>query len=258
MSGRRGRNPGSFVDVISPSAGVFVTRDFGGGGPVSSGDVTLSLPAGGAGQMLVAIIGFRGSPAFTMPSGWSVARQVTDASTANSGPTSFLFAYKVRGASEPTPTFTRLGGSQTNGNLIGYTPSRGSLAFDAVSGTTGNTASPLTLPSLAVASPPSLIVAAFTHGSFWNFPQAGFVAANMTAAAASGVFVASPTGVVSGTEWGNAAIAARSFGGVSVGTQVVDVWRAPAGSMDSTTGAMTSPFPGGNYNGAAVSFRWTP
>ena len=250
-------NPGIVAGPRLNATPIVITRDFGGAGPVSSGDVTMSLPAGGAGQMLVAVIGFRGSPAFTMPSGWSVARQVTDASTANSGPTSFLFAYKLRGASEPTPTFSRIGGSQTNGNLIGYTPSRGSLNFDAVSGTVGNTASPLTLPSFTVGFP-SLIVAAFTHGSFWSFPQAGFIAANMTATAASGTFVPSPTGIVSGAEWGNAAIAARSFGGVNVGTQIVDVWDAPAGSLDSTTGTMSSPFPGGNYNGAAVSFRWSP
>lgn len=225
--------------------------DPGSGGGANSGGVTIGLPPGAVGQMMVAIIGFRGAPSFAMPSGWTVARQVTDASTAGSGPTSFLFAYKVRDSGDLfSAGFSRTGGSVAQGWIIGYTPSSGTLAFDQVSGTTGNTASPATLPSFTPTGTRNLIVAAVTHGSFWSSPQAGFVAASLPAAASSGTLSGAP----SSTQWQNVAFAARGFGGANVGTQIVDLWDVP----NVATGALNMPFPVGNYNGAAVSFRWTP
>jgi hypothetical protein len=239
-----------------PTVAISVTRsvdDPGSGGGANSGSVTIGLPPGSPGQMMVAIIGFRGSPAFTMPSGWTAARQVTNASTANSGPVSFLFAYKVRTPSDGfNAGFARTGGSVAQGWIIGYTPSSGSLSFGAVSGTAGNTASPATLPSFTPPGARNLIVAAVTHGSFWSTPQAGFAAASLPATASPGTLFSGPT--VSATEWTNVAFAARGFGGANVGTQIVDLWDVP----NVATGALTMPFPVGNYDGAAVSFTWSP
>jgi hypothetical protein len=254
-----------FVAAISSAAAVdnfgvptipsvIVTRsvdDPGSGGGSNSGSVTIGLPAGAPGQMMVAIIGFRGAPAFTMPSGWTAARQVTNASTANSGPVSFLFAYKVRDLSDSfTAGFARTGGSVAQGWIIGYTPSFGSLSFGAVSGTAGNTASPATLPSFTPPGTRNLIVTAVTHGSFWSGVQAGFSAASLPATATPGTLSPAP----SSTQWQNIAFAARGFGGANVGTQIVELWDVP----NVATGALNMPFPVGNYDGAAVSFTWSP
>lgn len=247
-----GASPGV---VAGPRGGpVTITREFGGSDSQNTGGLTLSLPLGAAGQMLVAIIGSRAAAGFTLPSGWTAARQITNASTAAAGPVSFLYAYKVRGASEPTPTFNRTGGSVAAGWCIGYTPSAGSLAFDAVSGITGGATSTITIPTFSPTGARNLIVAACTTGSFWNTPPVGFAAASLAASASSGTLVAFPTGTVSSAEWGNVSFTARTFGAASVGTQTLDLWDAPAGA----TGQMSVGAPFGAYEAAAVSFGWTP
>lgn len=249
--------PGASPGVVAGPRGVPLTiaREFGGAGDSqNSGSLTLPLPTGAAGQMLVAIIGSRGAAGFSLPSGWTAARQITNASTATAGPTSFLYAYKVRGVSEATPTFTRTGGSVAAGWCLGYTPSRGTLAYDAVSGITGGATSTITIPTFSPAGTRNLVVAAATTGSFWNLAQSGFAAASLPASASSGTLVAFPTGTVSRTEWGNVFTASRTFGAASVGTQAFDLWDVPA----AATGAMSVGAPFGAYEAAAVSFGWTP
>jgi hypothetical protein len=255
MSGRRGRNPLPFV--VNParfSSSLTLTREFGGADSRNSGNITLTLPVGAAGQMLVAIIGSRAAAGFSLPSGWTAARQITNANTTGGGPVSFLYAYKVRAPGEPTPTFSRTGGSVASGWLLGYTPSAGALAFGSVSGITGGATSTITIPTFSPAAARNLIVAACTTGTFWDFPQSGFSAASLAASAASGTLVAFPSGTVSSAEWGNVAWTARTFGAASVGTQIFDLWDAPAGA----TGQMSVSAPFGAYEAAAVSFTWSP
>jgi hypothetical protein len=234
-----------------------ITRDFAASGGVASvdtGSCFFTLPPGAEGQMLVAIIGHRGAAAFTLPPGWTAARQIVNASTVAGGPVSYLYAYKVRGPSESNPTFSRTGGSVAAGWVVGYTPSRGALAFGAVSGITGGATSTITIPTFSPAGARNLIIAAGTTGSFWAGAQAGFSAAGLPASPAIGTYVAFPTGTVSSTEWGNVANATRTFGAASVGTQIYDLWDVPAGA----TGQMSVSAPFGAYEAAAVSFAWSP
>jgi hypothetical protein len=249
-----GASPGV---VAGPRALLTITRAFADPGwflSADSGGGTFTLPPGAAGQMLVAIIAHRGAAAFSLPSGWTAARQVTNASTVAGGPVSFLYAYKVRGVSEPNPTFSRTGGSVAVGVLLGYAPSAGSVAYDAVSGITGGATSTITIPTFSPAGTRNLIIAAAATGSFWSPQQAGFAAASLPASASSGTLVAFPIGIVSRTEWGNVGWIGRTFGAADIGLQIFDLWDVPPGA----TGQMSVSAPFGSYEAAAVSFGWTP
>lgn len=105
---------------------------------VGSGNVTLTEPAGVvAGDLLVAMIGYRDSVPFTLPAGWGlVATQQSSGDLfTTDGIGSAVMAYIVRGSAPPPLTFTRGGGNIAIGALGAY---RGNHAspYDAGSANT--------------------------------------------------------------------------------------------------------------------------
>lgn len=118
-------------------------------GAIGSGNVTLTEPAGAAaGDLLVAMIGYRDSAPFTLPSGWALvaAQQSSGDLNTTDGVGSAVMAYIVRGASAPDLTFTRSGGNIAIGALGAYrgnhaspydTGSANTLAVSSFTATTG-------------------------------------------------------------------------------------------------------------------------
>lgn len=86
--------------IVAPNAGVIagprglfeLVRTFSTGYGGAGGNVAMDLPAGDVGQMMVAQIGYRDSPQFSMPSGWTVIYQASVADTAPSGQVSVMLA----------------------------------------------------------------------------------------------------------------------------------------------------------------------
>jgi hypothetical protein len=228
-----------------------IVRSFGGSPSVNSGNAAFTLPPGDAGQVLVVVLGFRGAATFSMASGWTQVYQATNADVSGGGQVSFLAAYKVRGGSETDPTFTRTGGSSAAGWMVGYEASRGSLAYDAAVTADGFSGSTVTIPTFSPTGSRNLLVAGMTAGTTWSAAQAGFVAASLSATAASGTLVPPTPTPVGSAAWQNGAWATRS---TITGMQIVDLWDAPAGA----TGAMTTPYPGIYFKAAAMSFAWSP
>lgn len=91
---------------------------------VSSGNITLSLPAGTqAGDLLVAGVSYRDNKPFSAPVGtsWVIAEQASNGNTSifsNIG--SGFVAWMIRGASAPSTTFTRTGGNVAIGVIEAY------------------------------------------------------------------------------------------------------------------------------------------
>lgn len=82
---------------------------------VTSGNVTGTEPAGTAqGDLLVAVVSARSTPAFTLPSGWTlVGTQQSSGDTATAtGIASGLMCYAPRGASAPGLIWTRTAGDR--------------------------------------------------------------------------------------------------------------------------------------------------
>ena len=121
----------------------------GAGTTVSSGNATPTEPAGAAsGDLLVCVISYRGSAAFTAPSGWTIVEQESSGNTDVDVSTSIasgLIAYIVRGASAPSYVFTRTGGDVAIPRVTAYRPVGGTITFDesnsATLGTAGTTVS---------------------------------------------------------------------------------------------------------------------
>jgi hypothetical protein len=94
-------------------------------GPVTSGNITLTEPAGvQQGDLLVAVISYRSNAAFTNPgSPWvDVTEQNTGNTTANGTGSigSGKMSYCIRGASAPGLIFTRTAGDVALGRIVAY------------------------------------------------------------------------------------------------------------------------------------------
>lgn len=198
MSGRRGRNPLPFVVNSAIKRTPQWERAFGDGPTVASGAVAFTLPPGGPGQMLVAMVAYRGAPTFAMPAGWTAIHQSSNANTLNDGAgiNGGFMAYKLRGASEPAPTFTRSGGSRANGWLVGYTPPSGTAAFDTFSQQLQPAATPTPeTASITVTANNSLLVAMVASPTFDISTNGTMNAANIPRGANSGLAPGTPSPV---------------------------------------------------------------
>jgi hypothetical protein len=122
---------------------------------VSAGDVSVSEPAScQAGDLLTVPISYRDTPAFTIPSGWTLIVQLPNGNTvANSGTSrsSLALAYKLRGASAETGiVFARTLGNAAIGAMVAYrgvdqtTPFDQYVALDGVKTATPTTATGVT------------------------------------------------------------------------------------------------------------------
>lgn len=215
-----------------------------GPSPTSGSAAWASLPPGSAGQLLVVTIGFRGTATFAMPSGWTQVAQVVNADTALGGQVSGLLAWKIRGASEPNPTFTRTGGGYATGCMVGYTPNIGGLTIDTSSTfaqASATTALSGTAITLAQANS-LLFVAAIVAGQDSTANNAVSAASLLKTASPSGLVPAAAT-PVSRTAFGQAFWAFNVLGGVTgVSAMGFDVADVPDGSTGvfSGTSAVSS------------------
>jgi hypothetical protein len=119
---------------------------------VSSGNLTLWEPSGSAfGDLLVAVIGVRGSATFTLPADWNLVESfydadVTSTTTSEGG---ILMAWIQRGSSAPDLKFVRSGGDLAQGSIMGWSRDSGEFALRD-SDITSNTESTLTKVSSAI------------------------------------------------------------------------------------------------------------
>ena len=189
--------------LLNPFLTSAVLRTFSNLPTVASGNLAFTLPTGSAGQLMVAHIGFRGSAAFAMPAGWSQIAQVTTADTTTGGEVSGLVAWKVRGAGEPDPTFTRTGGGRANGAVMCYGVTGGSYTFNTSSTfAQGSASTTLSTTALTVSAVNSLVVVMGVMAVFDTTPSTSFAAAGLSAAAPTGTLVALSENVRS-DRWGD-------------------------------------------------------
>lgn len=147
---------------------------------VASGNISPGLPAGiQEGDLLIAAIAYRSNAAFTLPSGgeWTQIAQESSGNTSTTASTaisSLMFAYCVRGASDPNNTFTRTGGNVARGMIFAFRPGSG-YAFGALDNSASYTpASNTTTPTLSGWTPsgPALYIQ-FVAGAD-NVPSSGW------------------------------------------------------------------------------------
>jgi hypothetical protein len=204
---------------------------------VLSGNVSMSLPTGAAGQLLVASIGFRGNASFSMPSGWTEVAQVLQASTVDGGPSSCLIAYKIRGASETNPAvFTRAGGNKAAGIIAGYTLSAGTPTLDTFVSSTMPAALPnIDHPGLTVAEPGSLLIAASAISNF-ETDAAQLAAASLAAGSSGSLVTPDVTEPVASSNWDWVAFSSFDTAGVACSTYVHELAGVPAGATGAISG----------------------
>lgn len=93
---------------------------------VSAGSLTLTEPTGASeGDLLVAVISYRDSVAFSLPSGWEQVALQNVGNTVVDGVTSIssaLIAKTTRGASAPSYVFSRTGGDAAIGTVVCLSP----------------------------------------------------------------------------------------------------------------------------------------
>jgi hypothetical protein len=216
-------------------AGLSIGRAFGSFIETASNTINLPMPTGAAGQVLVALIGYRNSTTFSMPSGWTQIQQVATADTSTGGRVSGLMAWKIRGGSEPTAAFARGGGNRALGVIIGYTPSFGSLTLDTSSALEqGSATTALAGTALTVADPDSLLVVmSVVAGGDGVFGQN--ISAAGLAAASSGPSQATEPNVRT-SQWGETYWFSQGVTSPLVAAHGFDLAGVPAGS----TGALSA------------------
>lgn len=138
--------PGSMVQYYASLAGG------------TSANITVTMPNGSPGDLLVAVLSGDNSDAITAPVGWNVVENyigdgVTDA---------FLFvAWKIRGASEPSAVFTRTTNSEMAWACHNFivTGRPAMTVFDGSVGATASTpAASYSVPGLATSKPNTLLM----------------------------------------------------------------------------------------------------
>lgn len=143
----------------APLQSTAVTIGTGGGG------LTVTEPAGAQiGDLLVAILAFRGNVPFATPSGWTERVQQLGTS-ASAGPGLQMFTL-TRGASAPTLAFSRTGGSSATGWVMAYRASSGSFAFvAAASGANDTSGTTHTVGGLTTETAHDLLIGAASNAS---------------------------------------------------------------------------------------------
>lgn len=133
---------------------------------VGSGNLTLNAPANiQEGDLLVACIAYRSNVAFTLPANWNlVATQQSSGDTdATQGIASGVMAWIVRGASNPSFTFTRTGGDVAQGTILAYRGQASSPYDTGGAATLGAIGEP-SLAGISTAEANELLVAMVSSG----------------------------------------------------------------------------------------------
>lgn len=132
---------------------------------VASGNVSVTEPAGVAsGDLMIAAVSYRGTAAFTPPSGWTVIAHETSGNADAVTPdpiASLIVCLCVRGGSAPGLTFTRTGGNVALAGVTVYrSDAGGTIGLDTYSQNTLGAASvTATTGSLTTSASNQLIVA---------------------------------------------------------------------------------------------------
>lgn len=134
----------------------------------AGGNLTLNAPANAQkGDLLIACIGYRNTPAFTPPvgAGWNlVASQQSSGDTdATSGIASGGMWYLVRGVSNPSFAFTRTGGDVAEGFVLCYRNCTASPYDTGGAATLGSLGEP-SLSAISTAEANELLVAMVVSG----------------------------------------------------------------------------------------------
>lgn len=130
-----------------------------GGGPS-----TATEPSGvAAGDLLLAIVSFRGGIAFSASADWTLlAEQLGTGSS--TGPGLQLWA-ATRGASAPSYTFSRTGGASSSISVVAYRASSGAFSFVASTSAAPASGTSHTMTGLTTDGTNNLIVGALTTSS---------------------------------------------------------------------------------------------
>lgn len=203
----------------------------GGGTSPTSGNVTPTEPTGAAqGDLLVCVISYRGSAAFTAPAGWTIVQQESSGNTDVDVSTSIasgLIAYIVRGASAPSYTFTRTGGDIAIARVVAYTPVGGTITFDeSNSATLGSAGTTVSMTGLTTNAANSLIVVGACGAS--NSAASAFDAAT-DPTTGSGAGNTTTTGTITAGTW-RRRNSTGSTNGADTNISIADAVRATAGA----------------------------
>ena len=203
----------------------------GAGTSPTSGNVTPTEPTGAAqGDLLVCVISYRSSAAFTAPAGWTIVQQESSGNTDVDVSTSIasgLIAYIVRGASAPSYTFTRTGGDIAIARVVAYTPVGGTITFDeSNSATLGSASTTVSMTGLTTNAADSLIVVGACGAS--NSTATAFVAATDPSTGSGASSTTTAGTIVSGT-W-RRRNSTGSTNGADTNISIADAVRATAGA----------------------------
>lgn len=171
--------------------------DVGAAAAVTSGDITLSLPASvAAGDLLIACIAGRGTAAFVAPSGWEIIQQLASGNTSSSGGVgdagTGMMAYRIAGAGESAPTFTRSGGDAGYGRIVCYRhPAAIALGNSGITQPEAGAFTITLSAGIDTATANELIVACLCGGD--NDLASGFVATDPSTASSATDTTTAPT-----------------------------------------------------------------
>lgn len=197
----------------------------------TSGNVTPTEPTGAAqGDLLVCVIAYRDTAAFTAPAGWTIVQQQSSGNTDVDVTTSIasgLIAYIVRGASAPSYTFTRTGGDIAIARVMAYRPVGGTITFDeSNSATLGTAGTTVSMTGFTTNDADSLIVVGACGAS--NSNATAFDAAT-DPTTGSGAGNTTTTGTITAGTW-RRRNATGSTNGADTNLSIADAVRATAGA----------------------------
>ena len=203
----------------------------GAGTSPTSGNATPTEPAGVAqGDLLVCVIAYRDTAAFTAPAGWTIVQQQSSGNTDVDVPTSIasgLIAYIVRGASAPSYVFTRTGGDIAIPRVTAYRPVNGTITFDESNSVTlGVAGTTVSMTGFTTNAANSLIVVGACGAS--NSSATDFDAAT-DPTTGSGAGNTTTTGTITAGTW-RRRNSTGSSNGADTNVSIADAVRATAGA----------------------------
>lgn len=242
-----GGNP---LDPLPPEAGTY-DRAYGGLPNTTGGtSLTITLPTGTAGQLMVAIIGFRGSSAFTTPAGWTyVGSYEPVIGLGDGGPCGIYMAYRVRQAGDAAPTFDNGEAQEKTGCIVGYTGTGRATpsAFVGSSTTFDVTASASVRGNaVTISDLDTLIVVGSSFSRFGTTPDTSMAAVNIAVGVPLGTLAAA--GPVSTTEWSHLFFNSLGSAADDISTFGFDLWWTGSGN----TGQFAHNVQGGTAGNAMV------
>ena len=250
MSGRRGRNPLPFVvnsRILLPPAVPTIFAEYSGSGQVVLGtSITLTLPPGNPGQLMVALIGAANPLSIAWPGPWTL---IGEAYSLVGGVLHMAARIRQAGDTNPTFTFAQLTGGV--GWCFGFTPNVGSLTLTGATaiGNAGNSAA-MSTPALTLTGTKNLLLVGALRHVFWNTFHNSLQAASLPALDPAGVGGQIPPFAVLTNRFENMFFGTRTS--PTMGVQMFALSDVPAGS----TGAFSSTIPSSQWALLPAGFRW--